>query len=65
MKTLLSLVLLSSSALLLSCSNGPKRKVAGPGILPSPAVATDGRIMPRNSEENRKRLEHYNSLQHK
>jgi hypothetical protein len=65
MKRISVLILSAALPLLVSCSNEPRRKVAGPKTPDAPEVASDGRISPRNSAENKKRLEHYNNLQHR
>ena len=65
MKQVILFVSVLACGFLASCSNTPKRKVAG-GNAPNNAEAdTDGRIKTRGNSENRKRNEYYNNIQHR
>ena len=65
MRTIVWTILIAGSCIsMMSCSNTPKRKVAG-GNAPNQAeVDSDGRIKARGSMENRQRVEYYNKVQH-
>lgn len=57
------LAILGAAFAVSSCSNSPNRSVSD---APNQSqVGSDGRIKTRGSAEDRKRIEYFNSIQHK
>jgi hypothetical protein len=65
MKTFPILLLAVFLVLLNSCSNKPKRKILDGDAPPQAERDSDGRLKNRDSQQNKKRVEYYNKLQHK
>ena len=66
MRRIQFLLILSAGILgIASCSNEPNRRISDSGVSDVARVGRDGRVAPRNPAENQKKVEYYNSIQHR